>query len=524
MQKTQEGYQVLPSIDKARYDEIQGMEGPFMTRSGKVVYYDPQEGAYYDRDTDMYLTYDEWKALDEDTPSQTPRPKPRPMKVPRPKPRPVMIGSNPKTGATRGIDPALNYSPEDLKRLLMQSAMERMNEGKMGDLHAEIMSSDDPHGEIYKMLTGNSPEAQYIQAMYNDTSAEYGLHPDDDFEDIIDRMVDEMESEMSFEGHSPHKKGTAKYKKHMAAMHAGMNEGKEKNYICVHAKKGTHQCTADSTYGAAKKAAEFWGMKSTAGIDVHLTDEPKTATEGYVDDEIAAYYRQLKLPNMKSWKKLTRQESVKEDATQRAGDHELLKPMLKINDPQVLKIYANNIIKKYPYMKRSVTAMLPKGESVAQESTETVDINKLKESINMQDASDSAAVAGYVRTLLNSKHNTWEKVDEEIDFVISKLTEGHKAYAEEARTELHKRWMQEYFDKDIKVSENVDTMRKIVKNKSAMPVKFSDGTMKVDMTSANIFLQAYDQMKERNQEKINQMMQTKAGFLRVMDFIYGAMK
>ena len=84
--------------------------------------------------------------------------------------------------------------------------------------------------------------------------------------------------------------------------------------------------------------------------------------------------------------------------------------------------------------------------------------------------------------------------------------------------------MQEYFDKDIKVSENVDTMRKIVKNKSAMPVKFSDGTMKVDMTSANIFLQAYDQMKERNQEKINQMMQTKAGFLRVMDFIYGAMK
>ena len=142
----------------------------------------------------------------------------------------------------------------------------------------------------------------------------------------------------------------------------------------------------------------------------------------------------------------------------------------------------------------------------------------------MQDASDSAAVAGYVRTLLNSKHNTWEKVDEEIDFVIGKLTEGHKAYAEEARTELHKRWMQEYFDKDIKVSENVDTMRKIVKNKSAMPVKFSDGTMKVDMTSANIFLQAYDQMKERNQEKINQMMQTKAGFLRVMDFIYGAIK
>lgn len=63
-QAMEEGYQILPPIDRDRYDEIQGMEGPMITRSGKVVYYDPQEGAYYDRDTDMYLTYDEWKELD----------------------------------------------------------------------------------------------------------------------------------------------------------------------------------------------------------------------------------------------------------------------------------------------------------------------------------------------------------------------------------------------------------------------------------------------------------------------------
>jgi hypothetical protein len=31
-------------------------------------------------------------------------------------------------------------------------------------------------------------------------------------------------------------------------------------------------------------------------------------------------------------------------------------------------------------------------------------------------------------------------------------------------------------------------------------------------------------MKERNQEKITDMIQTKAGFLKVLDFIYGAMK
>ena len=62
--KANEGYYTLPSIDRERYDEIPGMDGPIMTRSGKVVYYDPKSGQYYDRDSDMFLTHDEWKALD----------------------------------------------------------------------------------------------------------------------------------------------------------------------------------------------------------------------------------------------------------------------------------------------------------------------------------------------------------------------------------------------------------------------------------------------------------------------------
>ena len=49
-------------------------------------------------------------------------------------------------------------------------------------------------------------------------------------------------------------------------------EGEERSYICVHADKGKHECTATSSYGAAKKAAAHWGMKSTAGIDAHLAE------------------------------------------------------------------------------------------------------------------------------------------------------------------------------------------------------------------------------------------------------------
>ena len=62
-------------------------------------------------------------------------------------------------------------------------------------------------------------------------------------------------------------------------------EAEEKNYVCVHAKKGKHECKATSSYGAAKKAAEHWGLKSTAGIDAHLADEKKTATEAVKTNE-----------------------------------------------------------------------------------------------------------------------------------------------------------------------------------------------------------------------------------------------
>lgn len=51
-----------------------------------------------------------------------------------------------------------------------------------------------------------------------------------------------------------------------------LEEGEERPYICVHAKKGKHECKASSSYEAAKKAAQHWGLKSTAGIDAHLAD------------------------------------------------------------------------------------------------------------------------------------------------------------------------------------------------------------------------------------------------------------
>jgi hypothetical protein len=41
-----------------KYGPRKGLEGPF-NFSGRVLYYDPKEGAYYDPTTDFYIERDE---------------------------------------------------------------------------------------------------------------------------------------------------------------------------------------------------------------------------------------------------------------------------------------------------------------------------------------------------------------------------------------------------------------------------------------------------------------------------------
>jgi hypothetical protein len=61
----EEGYRVVPDINKERYVERPGLEGPFHTKSGRVVYYDKQEGKYYDPDSDFYISHDDYQAMNE---------------------------------------------------------------------------------------------------------------------------------------------------------------------------------------------------------------------------------------------------------------------------------------------------------------------------------------------------------------------------------------------------------------------------------------------------------------------------
>ena len=57
------GYRVM-EIDsmRNRYGPRPGLEGPF-NFSGRVLYYDPREGAYWDPRTDFYMSQSEMDAI-----------------------------------------------------------------------------------------------------------------------------------------------------------------------------------------------------------------------------------------------------------------------------------------------------------------------------------------------------------------------------------------------------------------------------------------------------------------------------
>jgi len=52
----------------------------------------------------------------------------------------------------------------------------------------------------------------------------------------------------------------------LAAQHGHIDESDQMVYVCVHPKKRNYKCHAGSSYEAAKKAAEHWGLKSTDNI------------------------------------------------------------------------------------------------------------------------------------------------------------------------------------------------------------------------------------------------------------------
>ena len=141
----------------------------------------------------------------------------------------------------------------------------RMSDSLTARMHTlELDSPADMMNEpMADMSVANEPEMMTdpMGDMEMNTPADDEMPSDSDMEDYAAVMDNEPEVEES------------------------VNEAEEKPYVCVHAKKGKHECHAKTSYEAAKKAAKAWGLKSTAGIDAHLAVE-ESVNEGRMSDQV----------------------------------------------------------------------------------------------------------------------------------------------------------------------------------------------------------------------------------------------
>tara|TARA_E500000178_G_scaffold18943_1_gene17866 strand:- start:4092 stop:4598 length:507 start_codon:yes stop_codon:yes gene_type:complete len=77
----------------------------------------------------------------------------------------------------------------------------------------------------------------------------------------------------------------------------------------------------------------------------------------------------------------------------------------------------------------------------------------------------------------------------------------------------------------ILTEDNLDVLRKIVKDKQATNVKFKDGTMKVDMFTASAVVQVFDLVNRSNQQKMQKLINgKKAEFMKISDFALSKVK
>ena len=77
----------------------------------------------------------------------------------------------------------------------------------------------------------------------------------------------------------------------------------------------------------------------------------------------------------------------------------------------------------------------------------------------------------------------------------------------------------------VLAEDNLDVLRKIVKDKQATNVKFKDGTMKVDMFTASAVVQVFDLVNRSNQQKMQKLLNgRKADFMKISNFALSKVK
>ena len=118
------------------------------------------------------------------------------------------------------------------------------------------------------------------------------------------------------------------------------------------------------------------------------------------------------------------------------------------------------------------------------------------------DDSSVVVVRKKKKTLIDARSKTYREHRKKLEQARQRREERKSRLAQKVEQNIGMFTREGYLEEEKPSSYILSTLRDIVKNKSAKSMKFKDGSMKVDMTTANMMLQVLDKINPMNKKKV----------------------
>ena len=129
------------------------------------------------------------------------------------------------------------------------------------------------------------------------------------------------------------------------------------------------------------------------------------------------------------------------------------------------------------------------------------------------------------KTLIDARTKSYKKHKEKLERAREQREKRKSKLAQKIEQNTGMFTREGYLEEEKASSYIVSTLRDIVKNKSAKSMKFKDGSMKIDMTTANMMLQVLDKINPMNKKKVMGILDKggKGDFMKVHNVVMKAL-
>ena len=141
------------------------------------------------------------------------------------------------------------------------------------------------------------------------------------------------------------------------------------------------------------------------------------------------------------------------------------------------------------------------------------------------DDSSVVVVRKKKKTLIDARSKTYREHRKKLEQARQRREERKSRLAQKVEQNIGMFTREGYLEEEKPSSYILSTLRDIVKNKSAKSMKFKDGSMKVDMTTANMRLQVLDKINPMNKKKVMGILDKggKGDFMKVHNVVMKAL-